>query len=241
MRVEVFADYEAMSRRAADAVLACLKKKPDAVLCAPTGSTPARTYELLARAAAARPRTFAAARVVKLDEYLGLPMEHPSTCESYLRARLLAPCGIPDERYLAFNSEARDPAQECTRVKQQLSSWGGIDLVLLGLGLNGHLGLNEPADRLEPGPHVAELADETRRHPMLQAHGATARHGLTLGIEDLLAARQGFLLVSGAHKRPILHAALTQPPSPRLPASLLRRRAGFTCLCDREAAAKLMG
>jgi galactosamine-6-phosphate isomerase len=241
MRVEVFADCEAMSRRAADAVLACLENKPDAVICAPSGSSPSGTYELLAQAAAARPQIFAAARIVKLDEYLGLPMEHPSTCEAYLRARLLAPCGIPGERYLAFDSEAPDPARECARVGRELSSWGGIDLLLLGLGLNGHLGLNEPADRLEPGPHVAELAEETRHHPMLQAHGATARQGLTLGIEDLLTARVGFLLVSGAHKRRILRAALTQPPSPRLPGSLLRRRAAFSCLCDLDAAGDLAG
>lgn len=241
MRVEVCADGEALSRRAADAVLACVREKADAVICAASGATMTQTFARLAWDAVAEPRTFAAVRVVKLDEWLDLPGTHPSTCETYLRANLLTPCGVTAERYLAFNGGTRDPAQECARVARQLSSWGGIDLALLGLGLNGHVGLNEPADRLEPGPHVAELSEQTARHPMLAAHGAAVRRGLTLGIGDLLAVRRGLLLVSGAHKREILRAMLTAPPSSRLPASLLRRRDAFTCLCDRDAAGDLVG
>jgi galactosamine-6-phosphate isomerase len=241
MRVEVCADGEALSRRAADAVLACVREKADAVICAASGASMTGTYARLARDAAAEPRAFAAMRVVKLDEWLGLPGTHPSTCETYLRTSLLAPCGVTAERYLAFDGETRDPAQECIHIANQLSSWGGIDVALLGLGLNGHVGLNEPADRIEPGPHVAELSEQTARHPMLEAHGAAVHRGLTLGMNDVLTARRGLLLVSGAHKREILRAMLTAPPSPRLPASLLRRRDAFTCLCDRAAAGDLVG
>lgn len=114
-----------------------------------------------------RPALFGAVRIVKLDEWAGLAMDHESTCEAYLRRHVLAPLGIKHddrERYLSFDSMAPDLAAEATRVEAALQSseWGGVDVCVLGLGVNGHLGLNEPADVLSVTSHVSSTSELER-------------------------------------------------------------------------------
>lgn len=241
LKVEVYQDHASLSRRASLLVVECLQAKPDAVLCLATGGSPELTYQFLAEEAATMPDVFAAARVVKLDEWLGLPAGHPATCETYLQEKFLGPCGISSQRYLGFKNDTDDPAAECLRVKEALAAWGGIDLAILGVGLNGHLGLNEPAEKLTPDPHVAKLTQQTSSHPMLQGHGVEVREGMTLGYEDLASASAGLLLVNGMHKRDILRGLLTEEPSSHLPASLLRVKSAYTCLCDQAAAGSFAG
>src|SRR5262249_23534578 len=130
---------------------------------------------------AATPHLFQSLRVVKLDEWGGLAMGEPGTCEQQLQAHLLRPLQIAG-RYLGFKSDTGSPQAECERIREALCAAGGIDLCLLGLGLNGHIAMNEPGEMFQPFAHVAQLAESTLRHPMLADAKVKPTHGLTLGM-----------------------------------------------------------
>jgi galactosamine-6-phosphate isomerase len=235
-RWHVAADYEALSQAAAARVLAELRRKPEAIVCLATGASPRRTYELLALRGQTEPSQFAQVRWLKLDEWGGLAMDDPATCETYLRRILIEPLRVPLSRFISWQSQPADPQAECRRMEAWLAAHGPVDLQVLGLGEDGHLGLNEPADRLAEGPHVAELSETLRAHPMLGESRRRVRHGLTLGMEDILKSRQVLLLVSGAHKAKALRRLAVEPVSTQFPASLLRRHSAVSIFCDGAAA-----
>src|SRR5262245_41553179 len=151
-------NYEVMSQLAADFIAAEVLKQPSLLLAASAGYSPTRTYALLAAKKRRETNLFARLRVVKLDEWGGLSADDPHSCEAYLRRHLLGPLDVSEERYCSFRGDAPDPEAECRRVADFLDEQGPIHLCLLGLGRNGHLGLNEPAEHLNPSPHVAILS-----------------------------------------------------------------------------------
>ena len=241
MRIQVAKDHEEMSRLAAARIAAAIRRKPDLLLGVVTGASPTRTYEHLARMRAVEPWLFRRVRVVKLDEWLGLPPRHPASCESYLRERLLRPLRIPRSRYQGFQPRPKDAGAECARLARWLERHGPIDVCVLGLGRNGHLLMNEPAAALRSGPHVARLAASTRRHSMLEGLKTLPRLGLTMGMADILQSRAVLLLVSGRQKVAPLRRMLSGRVSTRCPASFLRLHPDVTVYCDRAAGRALVG
>ena len=239
LRFQVERDAEAMSVAAAALLEQEIRRRPDLLFCAAAGSSPRRAYRLLGQSAARAPLEFSRWRVVKLDEWGGLPMDHPATCETDLRENLLGPANVAAERFHTFQSDAVDPQRECDRVAQWLARHGPIDVCVLGLGTNGHLAMNEPDDALVPQAHVARLTPESLQHPMLATCLTKPTFGLTLGLGELLCSRKILLLVAGSHKRAAL-ARLRQPRvSTRFPASFLWLHPDATVLCDQEAAGDL--
>lgn len=229
-------DPESMSRKAAERVLNALAGKPDLLLCAAGGSTPLRTYQLLAEHHARKPDAFRSLRVVKLDEWGGIEMDDPGSCEGQLRTHLVNPLGLAEERYFGFRSNPANPEAECERIRRRLASEGPIDLCVLGLGMNGHVAMNEPAPSLKPVAHVGRLTESSLRHPMLANSRTAPTYGLTLGMAEILASREIVLLVSGASKREPLQRLLRREITTEFPASFLWLHPNRTLLCDREAA-----
>ena len=199
--IQISPSHEAMSRQATEHILSALARKPDLLLCLAGGSTPARTYQLLAESYARDAGLFGSLRVLKLDEWGGIGLNDPGSCESCLRTHLIDPLGLNHERYFGFNSNPADPQLECAKIRQLLTETGPIDLCVLGLGLNGHVGLNEPAASLQPAAHVARLTEVSLRHQMLANSRTLPSYGLTLGMAEILASSEVLLLVSGANKR----------------------------------------
>jgi galactosamine-6-phosphate isomerase len=232
-------DAESLSQKAAKRILGAVAGHPDLLLCAAAGSTPQRTYQLLAEHRGQIPEFFRKLRVVKLDEWGGLAMSDPGTCEEQLLTQLLGPLGVSDDRYLGFRSDAPDPHAEGERLRRRLAKDGPIDLCLLGLGLNGHLALNEPAPSLQPWAHVARLAEATLGHSMLAESRSKPAFGLTLGMAEILASREILLLVSGATKCEPLRKLLQREITTEFPASFLWLHSNCTLLCDRAAAGGL--
>jgi galactosamine-6-phosphate isomerase len=230
----ILSDHEALSRQAAAWLADQLRERPTALVCLAAGSTPGRTYELLAERGAAEPGLVARCRWLKLDEWGGLAMDDPATCEHQLRSTLVAPLGAAN-RYTAFESRPEDPAAECARVADWLHENGPIDLCVLGLGVNGHLGFNEPADFLVPHAHVAQLSASSLTHAMLQCSRGRPTFGLTLGMADLLQSRGVLLLVSGPTKRGPLKRLLSGRITTDFPASLLHLHPRVTLLVDSES------
>jgi galactosamine-6-phosphate isomerase len=214
------AGYGEMSRTAAECITEVVALKRDAVLCAATGNSPTGTYRELVRAAQSHPGLFDGVRIVKLDEWLGVPPDHPASCERYVRSNIVEPLRVGSESYLGFHLDAADPAQECARVQTELDR-SGLDVCILGLGANGHIGLNEPAPSLQTGCHVASLTDETRQHGMLADLDRKPTHGMTVGIGDILRARKIVLLVTGRGKERAFSGLIAGRVTTALPASFL--------------------
>ncbi|MCW5941172.1 MAG: 6-phosphogluconolactonase [Fimbriimonadaceae bacterium] len=221
-----FSHAVGLAEAGADLVDETLATNPEAHLVLATGSSPLGLYRELVR----RGRRWDRAWVTKLDEWLGLPPNDPATCEAYLRREAIGPLAAPEERYLAFDGLATDSIAECARVQRALCERPSVDLAILGIGRNGHLGLNEPGSSLHPGCHVAALAPTTRSHPMLDRAGSPPTHGLTLGIGDLLSARRILLIVSGDGKEEAFRSLNEGLVTTSLPASFLHLHRDVVCL-----------
>lgn len=225
-----------MSQAAKEAVIHSIYRKKNLLLCAATGNSPLRMYKLLAAEYCEKPDLFAEMRLIKLDEWAGMAMSDSSSCEYYLQENLIGRLKIPAERYISFDSAAGDPAGECVRVQRQLAEQGPVDLCVLGVGVNGHLALNEPADALQRGCHVASLSSETMKHAMLAQRQSLPTQGFTLGVEDIMQSREILLLVGGRSKRDIVRRLMSEQISTGLPASLLRLHRNARCLITQDAA-----
>ncbi len=225
---------EDIGRMCADIITAEIRKKPSLLLCAATGASPTIAYRLLGEQKKQEPALFDELRILKLDEWQGLRMSDDATSESYLQKHLIEPLGISEDRYFTFESNPEDPQKECMRIERVVKEQGPIDLCLLGIGANGHLALNEPAEELTPGPHLAELSESSLQHPMIKPFAATIRYGLTLGISDIMRSEKVLLLIQGAQKREIVRRLLAGKVSIHLPASLLGLRQGVTYLCHKD-------
>jgi galactosamine-6-phosphate isomerase len=232
---QVCDDLESLSQNAAQRIVSALARKPDLLLCPASGFTPVRTYALLAAHAAKNPGVFRSLRLIKLDEWGGLDLDNPGTCEAQIKNFVMTPLGVTADRALSFASNAADPAAECDRIRRRLTSEGPIDLCILGLGMNGHIAMNEPASSLRADAHVASLTESTLRHPMLANSRSKPLYGLTLGMAEILNSREILLLVSGAAKREPLKTLLTGEITTAFPASFLWLHPNWTLLCDRES------
>lgn len=211
-----------------------LQANPSMLLCAATGETPTRTYNLLAAQLKHEQSMFDNLRILKLDEWGGLAMDDEGSCEMYLQQHLIQPLSIPEDRYIGFCSDAPDPVLECRRIQNELEKQSPIDLCVLGIGANGHLALNEPADELCPHAHVARLSEQSLKHSML-SHSRQPSYGMTLGMADILQSKTILLLISGAHKRDVVQRFLGGAISTRFPASLLWLHNYLTVMCDKDA------
>jgi glucosamine-6-phosphate deaminase len=211
-----------------------LGTNPRLRVCLPTGVTPRPVYDVVARRAAGGGPTFGQAQVFLLDEF-GLPAGHPARCDEMLRRDLLARLDPPPARVHRLDPAAPDLGAECARYRALVVE-GGLDLVLLGLGRNGHVGLNEPGTPADAPTRRVDLAAATVQ--AASRYGAVEdppTWGLTLGLEEILAAREVWLLVTGADKGAVLRRVLTGPVGPAVPASFLRGHANARLLVDDEA------
>ena len=239
MRVEIVSTPEEFARRAADVVCATVRVKPAAALGLPSGRTPLGLYAELARRVRSDEADFQEATAFAIDELYGVPPDHPSTNAAYFRRELTDRVAL--RALLVMDSEAADPGAECGRFCRLIDDAGGLDLVVLGIGRNGHLAFNEPRSAFDSRARKVAL-DRASREPYVAHFGSlesTPTSGLTLGIADLLAARRALLLASGAEKADAIAQALEGPATEVVPASALQQHPDLVVVLDGEAAARL--
>lgn len=239
MRIEVLADEQQLARRAADLVCNLARERPDATLGLASGSTPLGLYGELARRAREGRADLSGITAFAIDELYGVASGHPATNASYFRQRLTSQVRL--RGFHVMESEAADPEAECARFLDLIEKAGGLNLVVLGIGRNGHIAFNEPGSPFDSRARRVALAPETRAAyaPAFGSLGATPAEALTLGISDLLVARRVLQLATGDDKAPAVAAAFEGPPTEALPASALQRHADLTVLLDRAAASRL--
>lgn len=238
MALTVVGDHEELSRRAAGLWLDRLAIRPELAMAVPAGRTPRRMYQLLALEARRRGIGFDRMRLFAVDE-LCPPAPLAGYFWSQVRREFLSWAGVPPERCRPFDLAAPDLQAMCRAYEEAIARAGGLDLIMLGLGPNGHLASNEPGSPLDSRTRPLALTPGTVAY-ILTDEGADRRvadRAVTLGLATILEAREVVLLVSGAAKREVLRAALTGPVSEACPASVLQRHPRLTVLADREAAA----
>src|SRR5260221_456632 len=220
MKITYFDNYATMSDSAADLLITDLKRKKDLLVCSATGASPSGLYNRLAKKNQSDPDLFSEMRILKLDEWGGIPMADINSCHSYMKENVLMPLKISSDRFIEFNNEVKDADEECTRIQQTINKIGPIDFCILGLGKNGHLGFNEPANFLKRDCHTAKLADSTVQHSMVQSMAQSPTFGMTVGMKDILNSKKILLLITGSQKQGAIERFLIKEITTQLPEPL---------------------
>lgn len=228
---------EAVGAAAADVFEALIHAKPACVIGLATGSTPLPLYrELIAREKAGK-LDFSRVRSANLDEYKGLAPDHPQSYRRFMQENLFDHISIKPENTIVPDGLAADVPAMCEAYEKQIEAWGGVDLQLLGIGHDGHIGFNEPTDHFPAMTHEVELEEITRQanKRFFNSIDEVPTAAYTMGIGTVMAARKVVLVATGADKKEILYKTLCGPVTPQVPASILQFHPDVTIICDEAA------
>ena len=241
MRIYECADYRAMSRQAANIISAQVIMKPECVLGLATGSTPIGVYDQLVEWYNKKDLSFLRTRSVNLDEYRGLSGTHEQSYRYFMQTHLFDRVDIRPENTNVPNGLAEDTDAECARYDRVIQDLGGIDLQLLGMGRNGHIGFNEPSDVFVMGTHLVDLTESTidANKRFFASEEDVPRQALTMGIMHIMQARKILVVVSGEDKADAVAKAFAGPVTPQVPASILQIHPDVVLVGDRAALAQL--
>ncbi len=226
----------------AEAMARLLRRKPDALLGVATGSTPLPVYEALAARVRSGAVDVSEARIAQLDEYVGLPVDHPESYRSVLRREVLEPLGLGADAFLGPDGSDEDVVGACASYEKALAAAGGVDFQLLGIGTDGHIGFNEPCSSLSSRTRIKTLTEQTRADNARFFDGDVEQvphHVITQGVGTILEARHVVLLATGASKADAVAAAVEGRVSASCPASVLQLHPHATVVVDEAAAADL--
>lgn len=234
-------DYKDMSRKAANIISAQVIMKPNCVLGLATGSTPIGTYEQLVDWYNKGDLDFSGVKSVNLDEYKGLPKDNDQSYYYFMYHHFFKYINIDLNNTNVPDGTEPDSEKECSRYNHVIESMGGVDLQLLGLGHNGHIGFNEPDEAFEKGTHCVDLQESTieANKRFFDNIDDVPRQAYTMGIKTIMQSKKILLLVSGAEKAAILRDVLEGPITPHVPASILQLHNDVTIVAD-EAALSLL-
>ncbi|MGI6673067.1 MAG: glucosamine-6-phosphate deaminase [Limnochordia bacterium] len=240
MNVVVVANFDSMSAEVAKTVFAQIVRKPDSVLGLATGSTPLGVYSLLAEYHA-RGTDFSRLTTFNLDEYVGLAPDHPQSYHWYMRENFFSKVNIKPDRIFIPNGMAEDLEAECLRYDELIKQAGGIDLQLLGIGSNGHIGFNEPGTEFGTTTHIVDLAESTIRDNarFFESIDQVPTRALSMGIKSIMQAKEVILMASGGSKADAVCAAVKGPVTTAVPASVLQLHPCVTFVVDQAAASRL--
>ena len=241
MRVYIGKNYDEMSRIAANILSAQVTMKPDCVLGLATGSTPIGTYKVLIDRCAKGDLDFSQVKSINLDEYVGLSGEHDQSYRYFMNHNLFNHINIDKANTNVPNGLAEDTDAECQRYNEVISTLGPIDIQVLGMGHNGHIGFNEPDDYFPLLTHKVDLAQSTidANARFFASADEVPRQALTMGIQTIMQAKKVLVVVSGKDKAEIVKKAFTGPVTPQVPASILQMHSDVILVAD-EAAASLL-
>lgn len=237
MKIYRTEDYASMSRKAANILSAQVTLKPDSVLGLATGSTPIGTYEHLVSRYKKGDLDFGNVVTINLDEYVGLPGDHEQSYRYFMQTNLFDHVNVRPENTHVPNGLAADPEAECGRYNDVIRRFGPIDIQLLGLGHDGHIGFNEPDGAFPLDTHVVELTPMTieANARFFDSADEVPRRALTMGVRTIMQARRVLMVVSGADKAEIVKTAFTGPVTPQVPASILQMHPDFILVGDAAA------
>ncbi len=242
IRVSVFTDNRAAARALARRIAEAVAARPRLVLGLPTGRTPVALYAELAALHAAGRLDFSQVTTFNLDEFVGIPPSHPGSYRTFMERQLFSRVNVDPSRVDFLRGDAPDLDEECARYERAIAAAGGIDLQVLGIGTNGHIGFNEPARELQARTHRVTLTPETRRSNAALFGGAVEAvpaEALSMGMATILQARAVVLLAIGKSKATCVERVVSGPLTTDLPASFLQLHRDAEVILDEAAAEKL--
>jgi len=242
VEVVIVPDAKSGGELIAEAMAQLLSRRPEALLGVATGSTPLPVYEALAAKVSSGAVDVSRARIAQLDEYVGLPAEHPESYRSVLGREVLEPLGIGMDAFMGPDGTAADVQGACEAYDKALAGAGGVDLQLLGIGTDGHIGFNEPCSSLASRTRIKTLTEQTRIDNARFFGGDIGQvphHVITQGIGTILEARHLVLLATGEGKADAVAATVEGPVAAVCPASALQLHPHATVVVDEGAASKL--
>lgn len=240
MQVKIFPDYESLSQHAATEITNLIRQKPNCVLGLATGSTPLGLYRHLVSSYQRQEISFHQVMTFNLDEYLGLGYEHPQSYVRFMWENLFSHIDMHPQHIHIPNGMTENPGLECERYNQLLSQIP-IDLQILGIGANGHIGFNEPGTSKDSQTHVVKLSEKTRldNARFFASLVDVPKYAITMGIANILTAKKIIIMASGKNKAEAVKRMLKDEPSEMCPASFLQHHFDVLCLLDNEAASLL--
>lgn len=241
MQLIILDTAAACDERGAQEIANQIQSKPDTVLGLATGSTPVGTYKNLIKKYKAGEISFAQVKTFNLDEYVGLSKDHPCSYYLFMQENLFKDIDIPVDSTNIPSGTASNPEEECKQYEEKIAAAGGIDLQLLGIGHNGHIGFNEPDTPFESTTHVVQLTQSTidANSRFFDNADQVPRQAVSMGIKTIMQAKRLLLIAKGADKADIMKKVLQGPVTPEVPGSVIQLHPNVTVILDKEAASKL--
>ena len=241
VKIFVTNTYEEISKQSADDVIRLMKSCKQPLICTASGHSPAGLYQKIVESVNENQLDISDWYFVGLDEWVGMNENDEGSCRYYLNQQLFHPLQIADNKICFFDGRAKDLEAECQLIENFINQHDGIDVVILGLGMNGHIGMNEPGTSFSKRSHVRDLDSITQQVGQKYfKKQQELTQGITLGLATLMEARHIILLVSGKHKAEITRKMIEDEISEKLPATLLRNHPSFKIYLDAEAAGKMI-
>ena len=240
MQLKCYKDYKTLSLQVATEIASMVKLKPGAVLCFASGDTPRLAYTLLSEMAAKEGVDFSGSIFIGLDEWVGIAPENEGSCSYFLHNTIFKPLKIPSGQIHLFNALSGNLAGECVKMDKIIFEKGGIDLMIVGVGMNGHIGFNEPGTSFASLSHVAELEEITKSVGQKYFDGPVELgKGITIGFGHLMNTKKVFLMANGPKKAEVIKKTIEGPVTESFPASIMQQHANGFIVIDEEAGSLL--
>lgn len=236
MLVLTFTDYPALCRAVADQVAAVIRAKTNSLICLASGHSPLGVFECLVADVTSGRLNVSSCEWVGLDEWLGMNGSDPGSCRQMMNEFLFHPLKIEESKIHFFDGRAAEPTREVDRVASRIAAAGGLDVMLVGVGTNGHIAMNEPGTAFTKHAHVSTLAEETIAVGQKYFQSPTPlEKGITLGLADFAEAGLPILMANGSKKAAIIERLLLEEQNEQLPASILHGLSHALLMVDQEA------
>jgi glucosamine-6-phosphate isomerase len=238
MEINIYDDYASLSKATAALIMNYVNRKSNSLICLASGHTPIGVFQELSNEIKAGNVDFSSCTFLSLDEWLGIDPNDSGSCLSMLKKDCFQPMNINTTQVEFFNVQANDLDEECNRINQLIAKNGGLDIMLVGVGINGHIGMNEPGTSFGTYAHVSSLAQETIDVGQKYFDKPTAlSKGITLGLQHLRDSKLPIVMASGAKKAPIIGNALSLvTPTEEVPVSITKLIAQGYIMLDKDAA-----
>jgi len=240
MEIKILPDYNSLSASVAQLIRAFIKNKNSSFICLASGHTPVGVFHELAREIKDNRLDLSHCTFLSLDEWIGIDPDDSGSCLTMLRKDCFEPLHIQPHQIAFFNVQNSDLKKECNRINSLIEHHGGLDIMLVGVGTNGHIGMNEPGTSFDSYAHISTLAEETKSVGQKYFDKPTSLSlGITLGLRHLREAKLPIIMASGEKKAAIISKGLTQPPTEEIPVSVAQLIPHGYVMLDMAAASHL--